>query len=329
MSQIRRLDEVNQKLQSFNWALLHPYSQGGDIGVIERILRNHEDPGQEILKFFGKKFFQLRPTLHIVEGFLKDRPYLKDHGSTIERSFLLCLQKEFSGAINLLIPVIEGTLRKASETTKGEIDMNRLVKALDKLRDKYLILERAYLRNRVSHVIGDADVYFDVNQEKQLIAKYREYFDLWTEQFKRFVQNSLYADTRSQESTDSLNRHLIFHALADNIEYTFGNYLRLFHCLSFLSWAIGSAHDECSVLSNADEALIQNKWVDCMQILAASEALSDVKSHFLGEQMTSFKDYLSENYRQVLKRPEHDMKSALSILDETRPKQRRGFFRKK
>jgi hypothetical protein len=117
---VEQLDKVNQHLQKNNWVFIHPYSQGGDIGVLNSLIANTENPNEQVVHFFAQKFFDLRGTIHFIEGFYLTRPFLKDFVPTIRESVVMCLQKDFKGAITILIPVIEGTLRKYLTSKKGE-----------------------------------------------------------------------------------------------------------------------------------------------------------------------------------------------------------------
>ena len=111
IDRVKELDRVNLTLQSYNWVFLHPYSQGIDIGYLHKLIEN-ENPEKEIFEFFAHKFLHLKATIHLIDGFYKNRPFLKDYAHSIEESVLLCLQRDFKGAISILIPVFEGTLRK-------------------------------------------------------------------------------------------------------------------------------------------------------------------------------------------------------------------------
>ena len=260
------LDSVNSSLQANNWIFLHPYSQGGDIGVIQRMISESENPNQEVIKFFADKFFDLRGTIHFIEGFFNQRPFLKDFTQNIREATILCLQKDFKGAILVIIPVIEGTLRKYLISRKGEhksneIDIKELLKALNFLTDEYVLLQKEYLSSKYEMNIKEG-TYMDSNQEKQILKKHRYYFDLWMKQFKNFIENNLYLNTKENEVKDKLNRHLIFHGLEDDVEYSFENFLRLFNSISFLSWGIGGVDKECSVLSNIPENEVMSLYCD-------------------------------------------------------------------
>lgn len=316
---VEELDKVNQHLQRNNWVFIHPYSQGGDIGVLNRLIANSESPNEQIIHFFAQKFFDLRGTIHFIEGFYLTRPYLKDFVPTIRESVVMCLQKDFKGAITVLIPVIEGTLRKyliskKGDHKKGEINIKELLKALNLMTDEYVELNKKFLHKKNEHLIK-AEKYLDINQENKILKKHRFYFELWMNQFKKFIENNLYLNTKTNQVTDNFNRHLIFHGLEGNIDYSFGNFLRIFNSLNFLSWAIGSTTEECSVLSEFPENEVKKIWADYLNILITSEAVTEYKNNIYPEQVESFDKYLHKQQIEAITRPANEIKKILQLND--------------
>lgn len=315
---VKQLDSVNSELHRLNWIFLHPYSQRMDIEILSK-LSLADNPEDKILAFYARKFLDLRTTIHFIEGFYKTRPFLKDYISSIRESVILCLQKEFKGAITVLIPVIEGTLRKYLVSRQGEekkhtVDIKKLLKAIPILIDEYVERSKNDLINRHKNALI-VNNYLDHNQEKELLKRYRMYFGLWMKQLRNYLENNLYLNTKHKDVKDSFNRHLIFHALEDNIEYSFSNYLRLFNSLNFLSWSIGLTTDGCSVLSAANEDEIQNLWVDYLNILITSEALIESKSNIYEKDIISFKPFLDITVINAIKRPEAIIKKGVKLQD--------------
>jgi hypothetical protein len=304
---ISRLDAVNSILHKYNWVFLHPYSQGMDIGILEKYIQENSE--EKIFSLFASKFLDLRTTICFLDGFYKKRPYLKDYGEIIEQSIILCLQKDYGGAITLLLPVIEGTLRKylISKTSGAESTTNisSLLKALDYLLEDYLALQREYLQTRT-------DINFSADQQTTIEEKNRTYFSLWLKQLRVYLNNNLYCDTRTTSPIDKFNRHLIFHALEDDIDYSFRNYLRLINCINFISWAIGNASKGCSVLADISEDEVRVKWVEYLKILIVSETLTDSKTKIYGTKIESFKPYLDKTYIKLISVSEIYFKSLLS-----------------
>jgi hypothetical protein len=208
---------------------------------------------------------------------------------------------------------------------KNVIKISELLKSIDSLTQDYLHLQKKFLGKQYNTQF--TGFYFDINQEQQLLNKHKEYFELWMKQLKSYIENNLYLNTRKGEIKDTLNRNLIFHALEDNIDYSFQSYLRLFNCISFLSWALGLVNEECSVLSIANEEDVKDKWTDYLKILAASEALTETKSQIYGRKIDSFKKYLPKEYLPFLKLPEAKMRDALINFDLMKKVSRPTFFK--
>jgi hypothetical protein len=328
MSQINReletiyaLDKINSELRKFNWIFLHPYSHGIDVEHIGKLISDSDKAEEAISNFFATRFLDLRTTIHFIEGFYKKRPFLKDYVASIEESVLLCLQKDFKGAINILLPVIEGTLRKylisrLGDQQKTEIKISKLLKSIDILTDEYMELQKRYLKDQYRLLI-ETNNYFDLNQEAQILKKKRLYFELWMKQLRIYLENNLYLDTRNGNTIDTFNRHIIFHALEDNIDFSFSNYLRLFNCVNFLSWAIGLTNEDCSILPDSDDNVVNDKWIDFLRILIVSEATSEVKSRIYGKSLGSFKNYLQEMDRTIVNiyKTEETIRKELSRFD--------------
>jgi len=315
----KRLDKVNNQLHSYNSIFLHPYSQGMDIGILQRIINDNENPEYEIFKFFAKKFLNLSNTIDFIEGFFPTRPYIKDYIIPIKESVVLCLQKDFRGAICILIPVIEGVLRKyliakMGENKKSVTKIDELLKSIDKLIDDYIELQKEFLKNRYDNLIKSGN-YFDCNQEKQILKKHKEYFTIWTNQFKNYMTNKLYMDTTNNDVTDMFNRHVIFHFLDENIEFSFANYLRLYNSLIYLSWTIGLTNKNCSILSEADETLVKREFANYLNVLFVSEAMTKIKNEIYKTNIDSFRDFLSPEYIKILDKPERLIKKGLTMTD--------------
>lgn len=315
---LSKLNSINLYLQQYNWIFLHPYSQGIDIGILQRLSTKSENPKEEILNFFAKKFLDLRNTIHFIDGIYSKRPFLKEYSPSIEESVILCIQKDFNGAINVLLPVIEGTLRKYLVSKQGiekeqEINISKLLNAFELMTIDYVDLQKKYLKKQYRHLVA-TNKYFDTNQEKQILKKHKEYFELWIKQLKNYLQNNLYLNTKHNSNiTDSFNRHLIFHALNQDIEYSFSNYLRLFNCINFLGWAIGVGDETCSILPELDEEDMKSKWVDYFNILIISEALTETKNNIYKNPVVSFKKYLDPKYLEILRKPEKLVKNAIEL----------------
>ena len=318
---IERIDKLNSKLHDFNWIFSHPYNQGFEIGLFERLVieTDKKKAEQRIFEQFARKFLDLMNTLTMVDGFYRKRPFLKDFIRQIEESVILCIQKDFSGAINLLIPAIEGSIRnylisKKGETAKTAIKMTDLSVAFKYMTDDYVNLQAEYLESQYGYLKQTGD-YLDLNQEKQILKKHREYFSLWIKQLDDYLRNNLYLDTRKSDKVkDEFNRHNLVHGL-DKIDYSFRNYLRLINCLNFLSWAFGVIRKDCSILAEVDDKEIRNKWVEYFKILTISETMTETKSKIYGNEIESFKKYIDKALLKPLTISEIIHKQLLKVND--------------
>lgn len=318
---IYRIDKLNSKLRDYNWFFSHPYNQGFEIELFEKLVDNSDKTMAEerIFEQFARKFLDLINTITIVDGFYRKRPFLNDFIRQIEESVILCIQKDFSGAISLLIPVIEGSIRNYLISKKGDsartiVKMSDLSIAFKYMADDYINLQKEYLNTEFGYLKQTGE-YFDSNQEKQIIKKHKDYFNLWIKQLNDYLNNNLYLDTRKAEKiTDKFNRHNLVHGL-DNIDYSFRNYLRLFNCLNFLSWAFGVITKECSLFAEVDEEKIREKWVEYFKILTISESILETKAKVYGIEIKSFKKYIDKTLLKPLALSEIFHKQLLKVND--------------
>jgi hypothetical protein len=307
----KSLDEVNKLLTQYNLALLHPYSHGIEISHLKKILEENNNPYEEISLYFGKRFFNLTYTIDLIEGFFSFRPFIKEYIPSIKESVILCLQKDFNASVYTIIPVIEGVLRNFliedsdSNSFKTTTKVSELLKAFNRLTCRYLLIQEENLTKKG----------FERNQVKNIKKKHEEYFTLWISQLKTYLANNLYLSTEYNEIHDNLNRHVIFHSFEKNIEFGFLDYIRLFHCISYLSWAIGLVSEECSVFNVAEISIVKKEWSNFMSVLYVSEATTSLKSKAYNKKIESFKKYLSSEYIKVISRPENKIKEIINQFD--------------
>lgn len=296
----RRMDRVNAKLREYNWLFIHPYNQGYEINYLEGLLNeNVHNIEQIIFERSAGRFLDIELTITILEGFYKKRPFMKSFGAQIEESIVLCLQKDFAGAIMLLIPVIEGTIRNYLISRKGEsggkaVNMSDLAKAFYHMGEDYAERQMVCFYERHS----DREEAFgglDKNQLKQLRAANKEYFTLWIKQLEDYLIQNLYFNTKNTvDLPDNFNRHNIFHGFEAG-EYSFKNFLRLLSCLNFLSWAIGMVEPNCSIFPDVDDSDVLSKWKAYFKLLIVSESMDELKSEILGVRKESFKKYTEDS----------------------------------
>lgn len=319
---IKRIDRLNTELHNYNWLFLHPYNQGFEIEYFEKLVRetDKESAEDKIFERYARRFLDLQQTIVMIEGFYRKRPFLNDFIIQIEESVILCIQKDFSGAINLLLPVIEGSLRNYLISKKGDkaktvIKMSELsTKAFATMTNDYVSRIKEGLTSE-NYELNHSNLQLDANQEKQILSKYREYFNLWIKQLYDYLNNNLYLDTRKGDQiNDNFNRHNLIHAL-DKIDYSFKNYLRLFICLNFLAWAFGNITKECSILADVDNEIVDKKWSEYFKILTISESLTEIKSGIYQYEIESFKKFIDKPFLKPLAISEILHKQLLRVND--------------
>lgn len=319
ISTIERIDKLNSILYNLNWLFPHPYIQVIELELFEKLIENPLDLNMEnrIFDHFAYNFLDLKFTITIIDGFYRKRPYLKEFIDQIEESVILCLQKDYSGAINLLIPVIEGSIRKyliskIGKSAKDLIKISDLSIAFKHMSDDYVNLQKEYLEERYNYLKQTND-YFDSNQEKRILQKHRDFFDLFIKQLDTYLKNNLYKDTRRSTSiNDKLNRHCIFHGL-EKTDYSFRNYLRIQICINYLSWAFGVITKDCSILAEVDESEVKKKWAEYFKILILSESMTDIKSKIYGYELESYKKYIDKRLLKPLSLNENIHKKLLDL----------------
>jgi hypothetical protein len=277
----KRVVAINQYLQQFDWVFLHPYLVGHNIETFERMQKEGTGSKDEVLKIFADYFFDLHYTAYMIDGYFKERPFMAPYCHLIDQAVVLCLQKDYCGAINLLIPVIEGCLREYLVVEKGK----KVEKTLRKehLLQTFTFLKMGYLNIMEKHLASNQapstwNVRFNANQLKQLLKNEQEYINLWFSIIEDYFAHNLYLDTRSDQVDDKLNRHAILHALTKDVYYNLENFLRLFNCLYFMSWAFGMGCEGIKMLPDLDEKLTYNKWKAFEKIKRVAALTVDIKA---------------------------------------------------
>jgi len=281
IAQAKRVIAINLYLQQFDWLFVHPYLVGYNIESFERMQREATGSKEEVLKIFAGYFFDLHHTAYMIDGYFKERPFMAPYCHLIDQAVVLCLQKDYGGAITIMIPVIEGCLREYLVVVKGKqvektLKKEDLLKAFTYLKEGYLdTMEKHFMANQAPKMW---EVRFEASQVKQLLRNEREYIILWFSIIEDYFNNNLYLDTRSGQVSDKLNRHAILHALTHDIYYNLSNFLRLFNCLYFISWAFGMGCEGIKTLPDLDEKLTYGKWRAFEKIKRIASLMDDIKS---------------------------------------------------
>jgi hypothetical protein len=261
---VEKIVEVNEYLQAFNWAYVHPYVIGLEVELFDKMRQEGSGTTEAIFRIFARSFYDLKSTAAFIEGIFKKRKSLAPFGLLIDQAVVLALQKEYAGAISLLVPVIEGSLRHYLVTIKGQPAATltksvHLLKAFQYMEDDYVAHQQQALENDEEGQRYNLPP-FDANQRKQLLANEQAYIKKWLSIAKSYLAHNLYLDTRTGVVADKLNRHAIVHGFTTDIYYSFDNFLRLYHLLFFLSWAYGISTKGTSLLIDVDDEVLLQKW---------------------------------------------------------------------
>lgn len=278
---IEKIVDINEYLRAFNWAYVHPYVIGLEVELFDKMRQEGSGTTEAIFHIFARSFYDLKSTAAFIEGVFKKRKSLAPFGLLIDQAVVLALQKEYAGAINLLIPIIEGSLRHYLITIKGQ-QATTLTKSAHLLK-AFQYMEEDYVARQQQALDADEDVQryhlppFDANQRKQLLANEQAYVKKWLSIVKSYLAHNLYLDTRTGVVADKLNRHAIVHGFTTDIYYSFDNFLRLYQLLFFLSWAYGISTKGASVLVEVDNEVLLQKWGALEKIRLLSQLADEAK----------------------------------------------------
>lgn len=265
---------VNEKIKEFNWAFIHPYVFGSDISYLDELIKTKTITNEYVFKIFIWPFFSLKNTAYFIDGHCKMRPSIAPFCPLIDQSVFLCLQRDYAGAINILLPVIEGSIRHYLVHKKGKqnekiMRTSGLISAFEHIKQDYMsLLDSAYSN----------DYDFNKEQKKEVLKLHRISFEAWLSIITDYFENNLYLDTRDGVVNDKLNRHAIIHGFNSEIYYNLENYLRIFNCLHFLCWAFAMADKSLEILSSLDEKEVYYKWKAFEKIKAISDLSFEAKA---------------------------------------------------
>jgi hypothetical protein len=277
---------VNQYLKQFNWAFVHPYLVGYNIKSLERMQSENSGTKEAVFAIFTDYFFDLRHTAYFIDGYYKERPPLKPFCHLIDQSVILCLQRDYAGGINLLISVIEGSLRHYLVHYHSK-EQSKIMRTKDLMQAFELMKKTDYDRkleyfNRKYHHFQNTPYSFDTNQVKALAGYHRDYMETWFSIIEDFFNHNLYLDTRTGSVEDKLNRHSIVHGFSSDIYYSLENYLRLFNAIHFLSWVFSMVCPDAKYLPDLDEKEVKYKWKAFEKVKLASDLIAPCKKAITG-----------------------------------------------
>lgn len=265
--------QVNNILRTYNWQFIHPYMQGYKINTI----LNRHTAGQLtadfVSDFFIRDFYDLPNTLSSIDGYFKRSPHVEPCCYFIEHSLILCFQRDYAGAINTLLPCVEGILASYLQGVEN-IDLSK--NRFEKIKKATGYLKRKLVENIEAHLkdptLREPDYIYNRQQNDHLLKQERKYYDDWFDSIERFLQESLFASTDIVSPDVELNRHSILHSLELKPYDTLVNYVKLFNCLRFLIWAFLKLERK-SLLNNIDNDTFLLKMLMYEDIIKGSEKL--------------------------------------------------------
>ncbi|WP_378185890.1 hypothetical protein ACE939_12335 [Aquimarina sp. W85] len=267
--------EVNEVLNKYGWHFINPYMQVFKITSLMKEEKNGSLNQEKVNSFFINEFYDLSLTLSFVDGYFKRSQFISPYNYFIESSLILCFQKDYAGAINLIIPVIEGSISSYIKEYRG-IDLNegnrydKIKRAINQIKNDILLnIKKEYeisLHNK--------------QQIKQLLCYHRKYYDNWVCIIDAFFKKSLFAHTSDNPSNNTLNRHSILHLLEIKNYNSLENYIKLFNSLKFLVWLFLQLEKK-SILNNIDDETFMNKRVLYEELIKRSDEITPIKHALL------------------------------------------------
>ena len=334
---------VNEYLKQFNWAFVHPYMANFELAYLNNLKIEGTGNSKAVFAIFAKFFFDLRNTAAFIDGSFKTRDSLAPFCQIIDQSVFLCLQLDYAGAINCLLPVIEGSIRhylvykqgRKNDSTKNTKDM---LKVFYHLKNDFIKNKREYYEQHFNEHLGKK-IDLEENQIEQLLMYQGEFIEMWFGILQDHFKNNLYVSQEAGTSPDPLNRHIIFHGITTDIYYNLENYLKIFNSIVFLSYAFGMAQPGSSLLIDIETKDIVYKWKAFEKIRTISKLTSPIKASVYSKytdfdpllfEETLFTDPVGKSLSNLASLSvEHKLQQIDSILDKALKAQAEEFTRLK
>lgn len=274
--------EINEIIKPYKWLFIHPYIQNFWLFRIRDLYKENKLTEEIVSETFIRDFYNLSITATFIDGYCEQSDLIRPFNYYIESSIILAYQKDYAGAINLIIPVIEGILSnylidyKNKDLTKGDRYEN-IRGAIGHLKEDII--------SQYSNGIKQLEYYgrnieLNQQQQKQLITYERQYLDLFCSIIEDFFKNSLFCHSNELKDNSLLNRHKIVHSLNLDIYHTLENYIKLFNSLKFLTWLFLRFEGK-SPLSQIDDQVAFKRIVLYEELLAKSNIVIPIKHEIL------------------------------------------------
>ncbi len=240
ISQATKCEGINNYINQFNWYLT-PFLYEDQYIRIKELEDTNTGSKDSVTNVIKDTLFDKRHLAIYMEAFYKKLPYIKYFSFLIDHGIVLYLQCDYAGAINTFIPVIEGIIRGYLKT-KG----NHNPKFAD-LNNSFDLMKADIIDKHITKYQNEGLTIIDYSP---LIQKHNIYLTKWFSFIKDFMTNGMYLDTRMGTPTDYLNRHLILHALTNDIYYCFSNAAKTYISIQYLGWIFIQMTDGFSTIPN-------------------------------------------------------------------------------
>ncbi len=292
-----KIIEINKYLREFDFFFITPYTQVCKIDLLFKHIKNGTLTRGIVSSFFIKEFYDLSRTLSYIDGYFKKSIYIKNNLYHIERSLILCFQKEYTGAINVLIPCIEGVITaflNERKLIKKDFDRYKKIR-------RFLKVINQELGEREINSIQESTE-FNYQQKKHLIKQSRKCLGNWTSMLEIFINESLFSHSNYNNKGNTLNRHIILHSLENNKYDTLENYIKLFNSLTFINWFFIKI-EKNSILNEIDNETFINKRLYYEKIIEYSNKTTTYKNLILKNHTlhTENELYRKNSYESIYK----------------------------
>ena len=219
-------EEINNYIKQFGWYITPFFfvDQYDRIKYYKDTNTGNKDLITDVMKrtLFDTRFLAIH-----VEAFYKRLPYIHGFSFLIDHGIILYLQYDYAGAINTLVPIIEGILRNYLRTKGNNAP------TFPHLRQSFDTMKSDIIARHTGIYIAEGLTAQDYDP---LIAKHDVYLTKWFSFIKDFIDNGMYLNTYAGVPADYLNRHLILHALTNDFYYSFSNVMKAYITLEYLAW---------------------------------------------------------------------------------------------
>src|ERR1700679_2886845 len=121
---VENLLKINKMIKPYKWLFVHPFIQNAWLFRIRDLHLENKLTEEIVSDTFIRDFYDLERTSSFVDGYCQRSEIIRPFNYYIENSIILAFQKDYAGAINLIIPVIEGVLAKYLTEYKNK-DLSR------------------------------------------------------------------------------------------------------------------------------------------------------------------------------------------------------------